>query len=223
MENTDYMSDTAACITWLIWGRKRTQPYPQQWPVTLTYNGWGQVSVLAWCFTSVEISGLPWLNTVPPTPGTEVNFCCWAVQCHTRVIPALIPNPRPSNTWRNTWRKFVTNTNTKQTLKLDITQCIVQASPDILLPDCSSIYTFLSTVTSVQLVNWWKTLDIWGTLKHYLVYLGRNLTRPKQRPVTFSAKAGLTFAASRMFLDRLTSIWWKVGQSSGLTSPWDNK
>jgi hypothetical protein len=32
--------------------------------------GWGQVSVLAWGYTSVEISGLPWLNTVSPTPGT---------------------------------------------------------------------------------------------------------------------------------------------------------
>jgi hypothetical protein len=40
-------------------------------------NGWGQVSVLAWCYTSVEIPGLPWLNTMPPTPGTEVNFCSW--------------------------------------------------------------------------------------------------------------------------------------------------
>jgi hypothetical protein len=31
----------------------------------------GQVSGLAWCYTS--ISGLPWLNTV--SPGTEVTFC----------------------------------------------------------------------------------------------------------------------------------------------------
>jgi hypothetical protein len=28
-------------------------------------------------YTSVEILGLQWLNTVPPTSGTEVNFCSY--------------------------------------------------------------------------------------------------------------------------------------------------
>jgi hypothetical protein len=52
-----------------------------------------------------------------------------AVQCHTRVILSLIPNPRPSNTCR----KFDTNTNTKLTLKIYSTSPIERTTTHLTL------------------------------------------------------------------------------------------
>jgi hypothetical protein len=69
--------------------------------------------VLAWCYTSVEMSGLcrqrqaqRWISVV------------MILQCHTRVI-----NTNSSNTWR----KFDTNTNIKLTLGHDVTHCLIIA------------------------------------------------------------------------------------------------
>jgi hypothetical protein len=80
----------------------------------MTRQTLGEVKLQCWCYTSVEILGLPWLNTVPLTPGAEVNFSSQGTAVSHKLT--LIPNPRFSNIWR----KFDTNTNTKLTQGLDL-------------------------------------------------------------------------------------------------------